>query len=86
LKILLILPGTYPYRVGGVSTWAHNLISNLSDLKFDILSVVDGTDLTPKFTIPSNVQRIYLVKVGSSNSRNNRSHEFMGDLGEEFIP
>jgi len=86
LKILLILPGTYPYRVGGVSTWAHNLISNLSDLKFDILSVVDGTDLTPKFTIPSNVERIYLVKVGSSNSRNNRSHEFMGDLREEFIP
>ena len=86
MKVLLILPGTYPYRVGGVSTWAHNLISNLSDHKFDILSVVDGTNLTPKFTIPPNVERIYLVKVGSSNSRNNHSHEFMRDLREEFIP
>jgi len=86
LKILLILPGTYPYRVGGVSTWAHNLISNLSDLKFDILAVADGIDLTPKFTIPPNVERIYLVKVGSSNSRNNHMHEFMRDLREEFIP
>jgi len=86
LKILLILPGTYPYRVGGVSTWAHNLISNLSDHKFDILAVADGIDLTPKFAIPPNVERIYLVKVGSSNSRNNHPHEFMRDLRRGFIP
>ena len=85
MKILLILPGTYPYRVGGVSTWAHNLISNLSDLKFDILAVADGIDLTPKFSIPPNVERIYLVKVGLGRSRNNRSHELMRDLREEFI-
>ena len=31
MKILLILPGTYPYRVGGVSTWAHGILKVLSD-------------------------------------------------------
>ena len=86
MKILLILPGTYPYRIGGVSTWAHSLISNLKDLKFDILSVVDGVHLTPKFSIPPNVERVYLVKRGLSPFRNNCSHEFMRDLREEFIP
>ena len=47
--------------------------------------MANGIDLTPKFTIPPNVERIYLVKVGSCNSRNNHSHEFMRDLREEFI-
>jgi len=86
LKILLILPGTYPYGIGGVSTWAHNLISNLKDFKFDILSITDGVHLTPKFSIPFNVERIYLVGRKSNVFRNNRSREFMRDLREEFIP
>ena len=86
MKILLILPGTYPYEIGGVSTWAHNLISNLKDFRFDVLSITDGVHLTPKFSIPSNVERIYLAGRKSNVSRNSRSREFMKDLREEFIP
>ena len=30
-EVLLILEGTYPLTIGGISTWVHDLVSGLSD-------------------------------------------------------
>ena len=35
--VCLVLEGTYPYVRGGVSTWVHDLIGSLPDLRFALL-------------------------------------------------
>ena len=35
--VCLILEGTFPYVVGGVSTWIYDLIRGLPDVKFSVI-------------------------------------------------
>ena len=55
--VCLILEGTYPYVSGGVSTWVHQLIRDLSDLTFSIvyLGASEDTYREFKYPIPRNV-------------------------------
>jgi hypothetical protein len=34
VDVTLLLEGTYPYVFGGVSTWVHEIISGLPDVRF----------------------------------------------------
>ncbi len=58
--VCLILEGTYPYVSGGVSTWVHQIISALPELKFSILFI--GSEHNPeakyKYTLPPNVTSV----------------------------
>lgn len=54
--VCLILEGTYPYVTGGVSGWAHGLISEQSHLSFHLLTIQPkGATLELKYDLPSNV-------------------------------
>lgn len=55
--VCLILEGTYPYVSGGVSSWVHQLIKAMSDLRFSILHIAATPNLRRdyKYDIPSNV-------------------------------
>jgi glycosyltransferase involved in cell wall biosynthesis len=59
----MIIEGTYPYVAGGVSTWIHQLISSMKNIKFAIIHVASHSDPTRtiKYKIPSNV--IYLKEI-----------------------
>ena len=62
--ICLILEGTYPYVMGGVSQWTHDLILNLPDLSFHLLSIVprlNGMDL--QYELPHNVLEISSIEL-----------------------
>ncbi len=37
IEVLFIAEGTYPYVRGGVSTWIHQLITGMQDIKFGVL-------------------------------------------------
>lgn len=54
--ICLVVEGTYPYVVGGVASWTHELIQRQSHLTFHIVCILPK-DFVPevKFQIPSNV-------------------------------
>jgi glycosyltransferase involved in cell wall biosynthesis len=56
-NICLILEGTYPYAHGGVSSWIHQLVTNLKDFSFSIvlLSATGDTIRTTKYEIPPNI-------------------------------
>jgi glycosyltransferase involved in cell wall biosynthesis len=58
-----MLEGTYPYVSGGVSTWVHQLISSMKDIRFGIVYVAAHSDptRTAKYELPQNV--IYLNEV-----------------------
>jgi glycosyltransferase involved in cell wall biosynthesis len=39
IDVCLILEGTYPFVAGGVSTWVHQLITTMKDLRFSIVYI-----------------------------------------------
>ncbi len=46
LDICLLLEGTYPYVSGGVSTWVHQLIEGMKDVRFGIVFIAPHSDPT----------------------------------------
>lgn len=63
VDVCLILEGTYPYVVGGVSKWTHTLIKNLANLKFSIVHLYAGERREAKFQIPENVDSIVEIDI-----------------------
>lgn len=64
--VCLILEGSYPYVVGGVSTWTHHLIRSLPKLTFSIVYIgVSKLHVQRmEYKLPENVnqfQEIYLL-------------------------
>ncbi len=55
--ICLILEGTYPYTAGGVSTWIHQLVSAMSDLRFSVLHIaaLPNSRREFKYRMPPNI-------------------------------
>ncbi len=54
--ICLIVEGTYPYVSGGVSSWAHDMITSLSDKTFHLLCVLPPkAEVERKYELPDNV-------------------------------
>ncbi len=55
--VCLVLEGTYPYVNGGVSTWTHDLIGSLPDLRFALVHVGPerGAYTRMHYSLPANV-------------------------------
>ncbi|MHC4470014.1 MAG: GT4 family glycosyltransferase PelF [Planctomycetota bacterium] len=56
--VCLVLEGTYPFVKGGVSSWVHQLVTQLSDLTFTILHVSPKLGYYkegPLYQMPENV-------------------------------
>ena len=55
--VCLVLEGTYPYVKGGVSTWVHNLIGGLPEIRFGVVHIgpEQGTYRRRHYSPPSNV-------------------------------
>lgn len=60
MRICIVVEGCYPYVVGGVSSWVHNLIQAFSDQEFVILSIIANRSLRGKFVyeLPENVVEV----------------------------
>jgi glycosyltransferase involved in cell wall biosynthesis len=81
MRVCIVAEGCYPYAVGGVSSWAHNLIKSFPHEEFILLTIVANRDLRGKFVyeLPVNVTEVYEVYLsdfdwGDSKKRNRRSH------------
>ncbi len=61
MRILLVTEGTYPYVVGGVSTWCDQLIRELPQHQFTIFSVIGPVPPEPQFAKPKNVEKLQVV-------------------------
>jgi glycosyltransferase involved in cell wall biosynthesis len=57
IDVCLLLEGTYPYVAGGVSTWVHQLITAMKDIRFAIVTISPNSDPTrsPKYDVPPHV-------------------------------
>ena len=64
VDVCLIVEGTYPYAVGGVSKWVHTLVNGLNDLNFSIVHLYAGDDPgAPVFQIPRNVIDVFEINI-----------------------
>ncbi len=57
LDVVLVLEGTYPYVSGGVSSWVHQIVVGMPEIKFGIFFVGGDPSKYPraKYTLPPNV-------------------------------
>ena len=55
--VVLMLEGTYPYVLGGVSSWVDQIIKGLPELKFGLFFLGSKKDSSTKqlYKVPSNV-------------------------------
>ena len=61
MRICIVAEGSYPYTMGGVSSWADDLIRSFPEHEFVILSVISSRALRGKFayTLPDNVTEVH---------------------------
>ena len=57
MKVSIVTEGTYPYVVGGVSSWCHDLVGGLADVEWHLVSITaGGIRRKSLFDIPGNVE------------------------------
>jgi glycosyltransferase involved in cell wall biosynthesis len=74
MKVCIIAEGCYPYVVGGVSGWIHNLINSFPEYDFTILGIVTDRSQSGKFKYELSpyveaVYEAYLDDKDYSNSK-----------------
>lgn len=66
IPVLMITEGTYPYAVGGVSSWCDAVIGGLDHIGWDILPIVaGGKRLRQNFTLPPNARLLRPIELWS---------------------
>jgi glycosyltransferase involved in cell wall biosynthesis len=71
----MIVEGAYPYIVGGVSVWVHQLISNLSEFEFILWTVVPQKGERLRFKLPPNVVDLVEIPLSEKLKLGTRKHQ-----------
>lgn len=61
MKVCLIVEGAYPYIVGGVSVWVHQLIENLPQVQFVLWTITPEKGMEYRYRLPKNVVHVQEV-------------------------
>jgi len=61
LRVMLATEGTYPYHLGGVSTWCDTLVQRLGDVDFTIFAVAMNPFVQSRFELPESVRGVVTV-------------------------
>jgi glycosyltransferase involved in cell wall biosynthesis len=64
-RILLTTEGTYPYVMGGVSSWCDLLVNSLSEHDWQVMPIVAPQGRPPTFALPGHATEIGPVEVWS---------------------
>lgn len=80
MKICIIAEGCYPYAVGGVSSWVHNIIKLFPNIEFNLVSIITDRSMSGKFLydLPDNLTHIHEIflqdeeKIGKRKDKVNR--------------
>ncbi|MBV8354394.1 MAG: GT4 family glycosyltransferase PelF, partial [Candidatus Eremiobacteraeota bacterium] len=61
MRVCLLTEGTYPYVRGGVSTWCHDLISQMPEVEFVVYAIVANPSGRTEYVLPANISRLLTV-------------------------
>jgi polysaccharide biosynthesis protein PelF len=92
LKVVLLTEGTYPYVIGGVSTWCDQLLRNLDDVDWLVVPIVaGGLKRQPHYQLPDNARLAGLVDLWgagrwrSSHARGSHRIDLAATLARELL-
>lgn len=54
---------TYPYAVGGVSSWCELLLANITDVRWQILPIVAAGTVKPAFELPAHAELVGRIEL-----------------------
>ncbi len=77
MKICIVAEGSYPYITGGVSSWIHQIISNMPEHEFVLITLMPEKTQQGKFkyALPPNVgviNELFLDELFQSYGRSNK--------------
>lgn len=78
MRVTIITEGTYPYVVGGVSSWCHDLVCGLPDVEWNLVPITaGGLRRRSLFDLPDNVDlakgiELWARPIGRRGSRRRR--------------
>jgi glycosyltransferase involved in cell wall biosynthesis len=64
-RILLTTEGTYPYALGGVTSWCDVLIRSLTEFDWQVLPVIAAHGRPPLLDLPSNARQVRPIELWS---------------------
>lgn len=80
--VCLVLEGTYPYVRGGVSSWVHQIITKMPNIKFSIVCIMPKHEDTKeeKYQLPGNVESVINVYIHEHNFKDHLFQKKYKDL------
>ena len=80
-RVLLVTEGTYPFVVGGVSTWCDRLLRGLDDIDWRVVGVTAGDTASRRaYPLPANVSDFSRIELWAASHRLPRQHDPRPDL------
>jgi len=64
-RVLLTTEGTYPYVMGGVSSWCNVLVNSLTEFDWQVLPIVPPDGRKRMFELPDHVSEVGRIEVWS---------------------
>jgi polysaccharide biosynthesis protein PelF len=64
-RVLLCTEGTYPYVMGGVSSWCDLLVTGLTEFDWQVLPVVGPNRRAPLYALPAHAREVGRIEVWS---------------------
>src|SRR3954471_18611644 len=64
-RVLLITEGTYPYVVGGVSSWCDLLVHNLTEFEWQVLPIIAAHGRPPLFELTPHAREVGRIELWS---------------------
>jgi glycosyltransferase involved in cell wall biosynthesis len=66
-RVLLITEGTYPYAVGGVSSWCDLLVKSLTEFEWQVLPIIGPHGKAPNYGLPSHAREVGPIELWSED-------------------
>jgi glycosyltransferase involved in cell wall biosynthesis len=79
--VCLILEGTYPFIMGGVSNWVHSLVGGLAEIDFSLIHLAAGpAERQLRFQRPDNLRQLVTVEIADYHQPYEQARKIVGDL------
>lgn len=85
-RVLLITEGTYPYAIGGVSSWCDLLLRNLTEIDWQVLPIVAAHGKPPVYQVPPHARQVGRIELWTEELPQGRSSRRDRDPSGQTLP
>jgi hypothetical protein len=85
-RVLLITEGTYPYSIGGVSSWCDLLLRNLTEIDWQVLPVIAAHGKPPVYQLPPHARQVGRIELWTEEIPHGRFNRRDRDAAGQSLP